>query len=88
MELFGIVLSIPAAVVISAYLIFAGIGIELLLLITLGAFRSRDLIGPVFYRVHLLFFFCGAPAVANIFVLRSREHSRTYFPGAALRTSP
>ncbi len=97
MEIFGIVLSIPAAFVasmlyclllikfvsnadrVSRWLRFASrivlvlFSVELLLLITLGAVRSRGLLGPGFYVAHVFFFFFGTPALANLLVLRPRR---------------
>ncbi len=45
---------------------FAG---EIILLVTMGAVRSRGLLGPGFYVAHVLFFFLGPPALANSLVL-------------------
>ena len=44
--------------------------LEVLLLVTLGAVRTRAVIGPAFYPAHLLLFFTGTPALANVLVLR------------------
>ncbi len=44
--------------------------VELILLITLGAVRSRGLLGPTFYVVHIALFFLGTPALANVLILR------------------
>lgn len=96
MEIFGILLSIPAAFVASmlyclflakvisrfgrvsrflrlaSYVVLALFVIELVLLVTLGAVRTRGILGPGFYVVHIIFFFLGIPALANLFVLRPR----------------
>jgi hypothetical protein len=45
---------------------------ELILLVTLGPVRSRGLFGPAFYVAHVIFFFLGTPALANLLVLRPR----------------
>jgi hypothetical protein len=45
-------------------------GVEIILLVTLGAVRSRALIGPVFYLMHVVLFFLGTPALANLLVLK------------------
>jgi hypothetical protein len=45
---------------------------ELILLVTLGPVRSRGLFGPGFYVAHVIFFFLGTPALANLLVLRPR----------------
>lgn len=96
MEIFGIVLSIPAAFVASmlyclllvklvsksdrvsrwlrvfSHLLLVLFAFELLLLVTLGAVRSRALLGPGFYVAHVFFFFLGPPALANLLILRPR----------------
>jgi hypothetical protein len=94
MELFGILLSVPAAFAASLFyclflvnvvvraerlrrLIWTAsvavlviFGIEVVLLATIGAVRSRGAIGPAFYAVHIALFFLGTPALANVLVLR------------------
>ena len=52
--------------------ILLGFITEVVLLVTLGAVGSRGLIGPAFYVAHLVFFFFGTPALANVLVLRKR----------------
>ena len=95
MEIFGIVLSIPAAFVVSTvysfllsrvitridplrrFLWMASIGvlllfvIEVALLITIGAVRSGAIFGLGFYVAHLVIFFTGPPALANVLILRN-----------------
>lgn len=99
MELVGIVLSFPVALVAStlyclflgrvvsksersarwlrlvSYLILDLLAVELVLMVTLGAVRSRALLGPSFYVAHLIFFFAGPPALANLLVLRTEGRS-------------
>jgi cobalamin synthase len=94
MEIFGILLSIPAAFVLSmlyclflakaitrfdrlvfwlwniSFLVLALFEVEIVLLMSLGAVRSRGILGPGFYVVHLFFFFVCTPALANLLVLR------------------
>src|SRR5262245_28134582 len=97
MELFGIVLSVPAAFIASigycfvpakmviwfdkvsrclwwtsAGLLMAFV-IELILLSTVGPVRARQLIGATFYPAHLLLFFLGTPALANVLILRKKS---------------
>ena len=72
MELLGIVFSIPVAFVMSmvycAILANAIRRCEVALLTTLGA----GVIGPAFYVAHVVFFFLGTPALANVLLLRKR----------------
>jgi hypothetical protein len=51
-------------------LILALFAVELILLVTLGPVRSRGLLGSGFYAAHLILFFLGPPALANLLVLR------------------
>jgi hypothetical protein len=51
-------------------LILGLFAVELVLLVTLGAVRSRGLLGPSFYVVHIGLFFLGTPALANLLILR------------------
>ena len=95
MELFGIVLSVPVAFVMSrsycallakvvcrheglrrflslASLCVLGLFLlEIVLLLTLRAVRSRAMVGLCFYAAHVAFFFLGTPALANALVLRN-----------------
>ncbi len=54
-------------------LVLAFFAAELVMLVTLGAVRSRAILGPSFYVVHLILFFLGVPALANVLVLRQRR---------------
>ncbi len=47
--------------------------VELLLLVTLGAVRSRAIVGPGFSVADLLFFLLGTPALANVLILGERR---------------
>lgn len=49
--------------------VLAGLGIELALLGVVGAVRCRELLGPAFCVAHVIIFFLGTPALANILVL-------------------
>jgi len=49
--------------------------VEVVLLITIGAVKSRGILGPGFYVAHLIFFFLCPPALANVLVLRSKPGS-------------
>jgi hypothetical protein len=48
------------------------LGLELVLLITAGAVRGREVVGPSFYPIHAALFVLGVPALTNILVLRPR----------------
>jgi hypothetical protein len=54
-------------------IVMAMFAAELIMLVTLGPVRSRGLLGPGFYVAHLIFFFLGTPALANLLVLRPRR---------------
>ena len=58
--------------------------VEVVLLSKLGTVRSRAVIGPGFYVVHVLILFLGPPALANALVLRENGPfvTRWYFAGA------
>jgi hypothetical protein len=43
--------------------------LDVVLIVTLGAVAARTLIGPAFWRFHLVVFLFGAPSLANILVL-------------------
>ena len=58
-------LYVPSIIVLSIFLV------EVILLLSLGAVRSRALVGPAFYPAHLIVFFLGTPALANVLVLRT-----------------
>lgn len=58
---------------IASYIALTLFAIELLLLLSLGSVRSRALLGPGFFVAHLLIFFAGVPALANVLVLRSNR---------------
>lgn len=57
---------------VGAYCVLAAFVTESALLLTLGAVRSRGLIGPTFSVVHFAVFLLGTPALANLLVLRRR----------------
>jgi hypothetical protein len=50
---------------------------EVMLVASIGSVRSRAVLGPGFYVIHLALFFVATPALANLLVLRHRE--RWYF---------
>jgi hypothetical protein len=57
---------------LTSLLIVILFAIELVLLMSLGAVRSRGVLGPSFYIVHIVLFFVGPPALANLLVLPRR----------------
>ena len=69
---------------LASYGVLSLFALEIVLLLTLGAVRSRGLIGPAFYVTHLVLFFLCTPALANVFVLRPARGvlSRWYIAGA------
>src|SRR5262245_57071030 len=94
MELLGIVLSIPAALIGSlgycfflswfvtqrerlrramwlvSWGVLGAFVADVVLLSTLGATASGELLGPAFYVGHLIIVFLGTPALANVLILR------------------
>ena len=54
----------------ASVLVLVGLGVEVGLLVALGAVRSRAAIGPAFYAAHVAFFFLGPPALGNLLILR------------------
>jgi len=53
-------------------MVLAAFAVEVGLLATLGAVRSRAAVGPGFYVAHSVLFFLGTPALAQVLVLRRR----------------
>ena len=49
--------------------ILGAFAVEVSLLSTLGSVRARGLLGPGFYIGHVVLFFLGPPALANVLVL-------------------
>jgi hypothetical protein len=56
--------------------VLGGLAGEWILLATIGAVRSREILGPIFYPVHLILFFLALPALANVVVLRGPDSVR------------
>jgi hypothetical protein len=54
----------------ASLLVLAGLAVEWLLLATIGAVRSRGIVGPVFYPAHLAVFFLSVPAAATVLVVK------------------
>ena len=71
----------------ASYVFLSLFAVEVLLLITVGAVRSRGIIGPGFYVAHVVFVFLCPPALANILVLRKQpETSNRWRVGVVLST--
>lgn len=93
MELFGIVLAIPAAFIAAAIYsllmrfvlpyrlinraalwlstaVLGGLLVEWGALLAIGAVRSRAIIGPTFYPLHLVILFLTVPALANLLIIK------------------
>ena len=64
-------------------IVLMGLIIECALLATVGAVTCRGLFGPAFYGAHLIIFFLGTPALANVLVLPRRDSvfARWYVAG-------
>jgi hypothetical protein len=58
---------------VSSRIVFALFVIEIILLIALGAVRSRAAFGPAFNAFHLSLFFLGPPALGSWLILRVRQ---------------
>ena len=58
---------------ITSYAVLSLFTVEILFLITIGAVRSRGLLGPGFYVAHVVFFFLSPPALANVLVLQQKR---------------
>ena len=56
----------------ASLVLLAGFLAEVVLHATLGAVGSRAVVGPAFYVAHVVFFFLGTPALANVLLLRKR----------------
>ena len=69
---------------VTSCLVLASFACELALLVSLGTVRSRSLLGPGFYVAHLILFFLGPPALANLLVLRTQNGfiAKWYVAGA------
>jgi hypothetical protein len=60
--------------------VLASFAIELSLLLSLGSVRARTVVGPGFYVGHVILFFLGPPALANVLVLyRGRKPSVAWY---------
>ena len=57
---------------VGASAVLATLFAEWALLATLGAVRSRAVIGPIFYPVHLALFMLGVPALATVLTIKTR----------------
>src|SRR5436309_15642861 len=62
--------------------VLVGLLLEWVALVTVGAVRSRAIIGPAFYLLHLLVFFLAVPALANLLVIRIRNRAAKHGFGA------
>jgi len=54
---------------ITSVIVLVTLVLEWCLLGTMGAVRSREVIGPQFYAIHSAVFFLSLPALANILIL-------------------
>jgi hypothetical protein len=67
----------------ASVLVLAAFVAEIVLLITIGSVRSRGFFGPGFYVTHIILFFLGPPALANMQLLRTRSRMRGQWYTAA-----
>jgi hypothetical protein len=59
--------------------------LDVAVVVLLGAVAARRLIGPAFWGIHLLVVLLGAPALANVLILRSQGMwSRRWYGAVAL----
>jgi hypothetical protein len=56
----------------SSALVLAALAVEWTLLGTIGTVRSRAVVGPLFYPLHLVLFLLSLPALANLLILKRR----------------
>jgi hypothetical protein len=54
----------------ASLLVLASLAVEWVLLASVGAVRSRGIVGPAFYPAHLAVFFLSVPAAATVLVVR------------------
>jgi hypothetical protein len=66
--------------------VLAMFAVEIALLIALGSVRSRGLLGPSFYVAHVVVFFLGPPALANLLILSRRGPLVKWYVASALCT--
>ncbi|MGA9511085.1 MAG: hypothetical protein WBV55_20860 [Candidatus Sulfotelmatobacter sp.] len=72
----------------ASYFVLGFFAAELVMLLTLGAVRSRAILGPGFYVVHLILFFISVPSLANLLVLKQRRgFVASWYIAAALCTT-
>jgi hypothetical protein len=54
----------------ASLLVLASLAVEWVLLATVGAVRSRGIVGPMFYPAHLAVFLLSVPAAATVLVVK------------------
>lgn len=69
-----------------SWIVLSLFAVELVLLVTIGAARSRGILGPGFYLAHLAFFVLGPPALDNLLVLRPRGVTSRWYVASVLGT--
>ena len=53
--------------------VIGGLLLEWWALLAIGAVRSRAIIGPAFYTLHLVLFFLAVPALANLLIIKKGD---------------
>jgi hypothetical protein len=63
-----------------SYFVLTLFAVEVVLLMIFGVVRSRELLGPGIFVLHLICFFLGPPALVNVLVLKPIDNlsSRWY----------
>lgn len=54
---------------VASIIALGALAIEVILVTVLGAVRSRELLGPIFYVVHLALFLLSIPSLATLLVI-------------------
>ena len=69
---------LKASIVLISIAVLVGFSLEIILLISFGIVKTREIVGASFYPVHALFFVAVTPALASLFVLRLKGKCNQY----------
>jgi hypothetical protein len=67
-----------AVLIPGSTLVLVALAIEWILLGTIGVVRSRAIIGPSFYPLHLALFVLSVPALANLLIVRKASRDSAW----------